>query len=149
MSNLNGRLDELLVMKAKPLGKVTLCKDEEYELEVDVPNPVGSGWIERYARLAKFVFEFGESMGADVDGDGKTVTIGLSEMFDAMQKHFGHEDFMEDYVPNVFGLISDKGREYCEQFLTAANVIDPFIEAAIMIVAGHEKKGAVVAAKKK
>lgn len=149
MSNLNGRLDELLVMKAEPLGKVTLCKGEKYELKVDVPNPVGSGWIERYARLAKFVFEFGKNMGADVDGDGKIATIDLSKMFDVMHEHFGHEDFMEDYVPNVFGLISDKGRKYCEQFLTATNVIDPFIEAAIMIVAGHEKKSAVVAAKKK
>ncbi len=147
MTSPNDRLDELLVMKVKPLGKVTLCEGEEYELKVDVPKPVGAEWIERYARLAKFVFEFGESMGSD--SDGETITIGLSEMFDAMHKHFGHEDFMEDYVPNVFGLTSDKGRQYCEQFLTAQNVISPFTEAAVLIVAGHESDKKVVAAKKK
>lgn len=149
MSNLNSKLDELLVMKPKPLGQVVLCEGDEYKLKVDVPNPVGAEWIERYARLAKFVFEFGESMGGEDAGDAKAMEISLSEMFDAMHRHFGHEDFMEDYVPNVFGLTSDKGRQYCERFLTAQNVIGPFTEAAIMIVAGHEAKGKTVAAKKK
>lgn len=149
MSNLNGKLDKLLAMKPKPLGEVTLCEGEEYEWKASVPNPTGAEWIERYARLAKFVFEFGESMGGEDAGNAKTMTISLSEMFDAMHRHFGHEDFMEDYVPNVFGMADDEGRQYCEQFLTAQNVIGPFTEAAIMIVAGHETKAETAAAKKK
>lgn len=147
-------LKQALKIAPTPIGKVTLCEGEEWEIEVEIPRPAGRKWISRYPKLASFVIAFSREMFPDMPAEVGELKIDRlkvdpKHMVDIMDKYFDRQEFMADYVPAVFGLESEDGQAYIERFLEPTNIIAPFFEAAMMIMGSHEGNPSVEEAKKK
>ncbi len=149
-----------------PLGTVVLCEGEEWELEVEVPRPTGSGWIKRYPVLTLFVTGFGKKMFPDqfseasTNGKADVSVIALEEeadgldterILESMAEFFAKKEFIEDYVPAVFGMdTSDKdAMTYLSTFMGPREIIQPFMEAAAMIIQYGSDRDDVKEAQKK
>lgn len=150
-----------------PLGTVVLCEGEEWELEVQVPRPTGADWIKRYPVLTLFVTSFGRKMfpeqfSDEVSANGKAdvnVTVPEEEgqeldyerILESMAEFFGKKEFIGDYVPAVFGMdTNDKdAMMYLHTFMGPREIINPFMEAAAMIIQYGSDRDDVKEAQKK
>lgn len=157
MTNLN-ELERLLAMIPEPLGQVTLCAGKEHELEVDIPQPVGSKWIGKWSKLAKFVFEFAREMFPQIlTEEGFTADVqldvtdqdSLMRIFETLNKYFDQDEFRNEILPMVLGLDFPQGRQYIAQFVGDQEAMASFLPAAMMIISGTENREDVQAAKKK
>lgn len=116
------------------IGVVTLCEGKEWELEVEVPAPMGAKWLQVYPKLAKLVMGVSSGM-LDVSQLEDDSMEGAGQVLDFMDNLFGQKDLMTTYVPLVFGLDHDEGDRYISTFLEPRDCFGPFIEAASMIIA--------------
>jgi hypothetical protein len=151
-------LKELLALIPEPLGQVVLCRDKPYELTCDVPQPVGSKWIGKWSKLARFVFEFAREMFPSVlteEGFSAEVEFEVSDeeslmrIFDTLNKYFDQDEFRDEILPMVLGLDFPDGRQYIKQFVGDQDAMAAFMPAAMMIISGTESREDVQAAKKK
>lgn len=146
------------------LGTVILCEGDPWELEVDVPRPTGSAWIKRYPVLFRFVTDLGRGLfpeqfdgiqdgngQVDIDTNPEKVDLDWNTILDVMESSFGKKEFINDYVPAVFGMNTDDkvAMKYLDRFLGPKDIIAPFLAAASMIIQYGSDREDVQEAQKK